>query len=304
MAEHLKTDDLALPYKIEGLNAHGRVVRLSDVVDEVLARHDYPEPIAQLLGEALVLTSMLGSTLKFAGRFVLQINSNGPVSMLVCDVRSSGEMRGHAIIDKDKLAMYGKNPSQSILLGKGHIAFTVDQGPDMENYQGVVPLEGSLTEAAHHYFEQSEQIETRLRLAAAPLMLPGGETKWRAGGIILQQTASDGGMSEDMSEAVSADDWARLTALLETAGDDELLAPDLAGETLVYRLFNEDGVRVFAPLHFHFSCTCSQDRIKNLISTFSESEIQDMLEEDKIAVTCEFCNETYEFDSGKFFPKN
>lgn len=320
MAELLTRDDVALPYKIEGLNAHGRLVRLGSVVHEILSRHDYPEPVARLLGEALVLTSMLGSTLKFDGRFVLQTKSDGPVSMLVCDVSADGMMRGQATIDHKKLSMYGKNPSQNVLLGRGHIALTVDQGPDMENYQGVVPLDGTLLEAAQHYFEQSEQIETCLTLAAAPVVHSephdeGGApthtegqtqvTTWRAGGIILQKTATEGGENgETSSEIMSADDWIRLTALLATTQDDELLSPDLPAETLMYRLFNEDGVRVFEPRHFYFDCTCSRARIENLISTFSESEIQNMLKEDKISVTCEFCNEAYRFDPAQFAQKN
>ena len=169
------SDNIALPYKIEGLDVQGRVVRLGGEIDTILSRHDYPEPVARLLAQAMVLTVMLGSSLKFEGRFVVQTQSDGPVPMLICDMQTSGQIRAYAKIDRDKLAMYGKNPSQQVLMGKGHIAFTVDQGADMENYQGVVPLEGSLTDAAHVYFEQSEQIETRLKLAAEKPKRPRGQ---------------------------------------------------------------------------------------------------------------------------------
>ena len=309
MEDYPPQDNIAMPYRIEGLDAQGRVVRLGHELDTILTRHDYPEPVAKLLGEALVLTTMLGSALKFDGRFVLQTQSDGPVPMLICDVQTSGDMRAYAKIDYEKLSLYGKNPSQSVLLGKGHIAFTVDQGADMENYQGVVPLDGDLTQAAHYYFEQSEQIETRLRLAADLVDLSDGHKVWRGGGILLQKTAREGGQRFDdnidaaenaFQNSCSSDDWLRLTSLLETTEESELLDADLAGEILAYRLFNEDGVRVFETAPLRFSCRCSRARIENIITTFSDEELHDMLEDGMIKVVCEFCNEKFAFDPSDF----
>jgi molecular chaperone Hsp33 len=291
-------DDFSLPYKIENISAHGRVVRLGPVVNEILSRHDYPEPVSRLLGEAVVLTAMLGSMLKFDGRFVMQTQSDGPVSMIVCDAKTDGTLRGHAQIDAERLAALGDAPDQTAMLGQGHIAFTVDQGVDMERYQGIVPLEADLTTAAHHYFTQSEQIQTRLVLAASPLILQGQKTQWRAGGIMIQQTAAEGG--EDISAPVSEDDWHRLTALIETTEADELLDPGLAAERLIYRLYNEDGARVFEPGRFMFNCTCSRDRIERLLGTFTAEEINDMLVDGRVEVKCEFCSETYDFESAQF----
>ncbi len=294
-------DNMVLPYKIEGLDAQGRVVRLGHELHTILSRHDYPEPIARLLGEAMVLTVMLGSSLKFDGRFVVQTQSDGLVPMLICDMKTSGEIRAYAKIDHAKLALYGKNPSQAVLLGQGHIAFSVEQGADMENYQGIVPLEGELIDTAHMYFARSEQIETRVKLAAQKVALPDGETHWRAGGILLQQTAHEGGRRDDGRAArCSDDDWRRLTALLETTEKAELLHPELDAETLVFRLFNEDGVRVFKTRKVHFACTCSKSRIENIIKTFSDEEIYDSLEDGMIKVGCEFCNAKYTFDPALF----
>lgn len=301
------SDNSALPFKIEGLDVQGRIVRLGGEIDTILSRHDYPEPVAQLLAQAMVLTVMLGSSLKFDGRFVVQTQSDGPVPMLICDMQTSGEIRAYAKIDQDKLSMYGKNPSQHILMGRGHIAFTVDQGADMENYQGVVPLEGSLSDAAHMYFEQSEQIETRLKLAAEKTEAPNGVAVWRAGGILLQQTAQEGGWRDDLPTITTAgagncteDDWRRLTSLLETTETDELLDPVLGPEMLAFRLFNEDGVRVFDSINVRFACNCAQDRIERIIQTFSDEEIHDMLEDGMIKVVCEFCSEQYVFDPSAF----
>lgn len=178
-------DNISLPYKIENVSAHGRVVRLGSVINEILSRHDYPEAVSALLGEAVVLTAMLASSMKFEGRFVIQTQSDGPVSMLVCDARSDGSLRGYAKLDQEAFAALGESPTQQDMLGTGHIAFTIDQGPDMERYQGIVPLEDNLLSAALAYFDGSEQVQTHLKLTAMPLFRPGGDMEWRAGGIMI-----------------------------------------------------------------------------------------------------------------------
>ena len=179
-------DNISLPYKIENVSAHGRVVRLGSVINEIITRHDYPEAVSALLGEAVVLTAMLASSMKF-----------------------------------EAFAALGESPSQQDMLGTGHIAFTVDQGTDMENYQGIVPLEDNLLAAALAYFDGSEQVLTHLKLTAMPLFRPGGDMEWRAGGIMIQQTALQGG--SDTSRTSTQDDWVRMQTLMETTGPDELL---------------------------------------------------------------------------------
>ena len=280
-------DNFALPYKIHHLNAHGRLVRVGGVLDEIITRHDYPPALACLLGQGLVLTALLGSALKFEGRFSIQSNSEGVVSTLICEMRTAGAMRGHIIWDKERLARYGDNPSVKTLLGEGHIAFSIQQDGAKDNYQGVVALEGDLLDAAHHYFARSVQIETRLRLVAEPT--PSG---WRAGGVMIQQGADEGGQD---APPLAPDDWTRLTTLLETTSDEELLDNNLTASTLLYRLFNEDGVRVFEPRPLHFACPCSRERIANLLASFTPEEREQSIEEGRITVTCEFCNQSYIF---------
>ena len=292
--------DFTLPFRVEGQDANGRIVKLNHLASDVLSRHDYPEAVGRILGEALVLAAMLGSMLKFDGRFILQLQGKGPISMLVGDYASGGALRGFAQFDADALsaALAQGQTGLSLLGEKGHMAFTVDQGADMERYQGIVPLEGAtLAEAALGYFTQSEQIETSLRLAAAPILLAGGKLEWRAGGILLQQGARDGGYENapDSELREVSDDWQRLTIMLQTTEDSELLDSELEAETLACRLFNEDGVRVFDKRALHFSCPCSRERVHNMLVGLPEDDRQQMVEDKSIEVRCEFCNELYEF---------
>ena len=172
-------DDTIMPFEVAKLDLRGRIVRLGPAVDEILTRHAYPEPVAKLLGEAIVLTTMLGSALKIEGRFILQTQSDGPVRMLVVDFMAPDRVRACARFDKAQVAeaVASGEVNAGDLLGKGHLAMTIDQGPDTNRYQGLVALDGrSLEEVAHEYFVRSEQIPTRVRLAVAEELCaaPGG----------------------------------------------------------------------------------------------------------------------------------
>ena len=307
------SSDYALPFRIEGQNVNGRAVKLNSLASDVLLRHDYPEAVSRLLGEALVLASMLGTMLKFDGRFILQLQGSGPISMLMADYTPEenglGGLRGFAQFDEAALAAALKAgaPPMALLGDKAHMAFTVDQGADMERYQGIVPLEGdTLADAALGYFERSEQIGTALKLAAAPLLLPGGKTEWRAGGIVVQQMAATGGVvdietpPEGDPERVD-DDWNRLEILLQTTEDSELLDSDVSGEALAYRLFHEDGVRVFEPRALTFACPCTRQRVLNMLAGLSETDRAEMQAQDNVEVRCEFCNENYVFAPDEAF---
>src|SRR6185312_1686512 len=185
-------DDTVMPFEVAKLDLRGRVVRLGPAVDEILARHAYPQPVAKLLGEAVVLTIMLGSSLKIDGRFILQTQSDGPVRMLVVDFTAPDKVRACARFDKQRVAdaIDQGHADAGALLGQGHLAMTVDQGPDMNRYQGLVALDGgTLEDAAHEYFLRSEQIPTKVRLAVAEELRQadgGARHRWRAGGILLQ----------------------------------------------------------------------------------------------------------------------
>jgi molecular chaperone Hsp33 len=312
-------DDTVQPFAVAALDLRGRVVRLGPAIDEILSRHDYPAPVAKLLGEAIVLTALLGSSLKFSGKFILQTQTDGPVRMLVVDFTTPGRLRACARFDKERVAeaIAAGQTSAGALLGQGHLAMTIDQGPDMSRYQGLVAVQGESLEAtAHEYFRRSEQIPTRVRLAVAEeFRMDGGEGvrhRWRAGGILLQflpksaermrQADLDPGDAPQGTapHVVPEDDaWVEGRSLMSTVEDIELIDPALSSERLLYRLFHERGVRVFRNVAVRAQCSCSRDGVASMLRSFSAEDRDHMVEDGAIRVTCEFCNATYVFAPGE-----
>ena len=287
-------DDLVATFQIEGWPVRGRIVRLGDAVHEILTRHDYPEAVANLLGEACALAALVGSSLKFDGRLIVQAQGDGPVAYVVVDYDTEGSLRGYCRFDAERLAEVSSGfarPGARTLLGQGVFIMTVDQGPDMDRYQGVTPIEGeTLALCAEQYFAQSEQTPTRIRLAVGQADTGQGPT-WRAGGLLIQNIAAD------ETRGDTADAWVRAQALFETTGEDELIDPTLPADTLLWRLFNEDGVRLFEPRPLKAFCRCSLERIEGMLESFSADERADMVEDDgKVRVTCEYCSRIYELD--------
>ena len=301
-------DDAALPFEVAELDLRGRLTRLGPALDDILTRHDYPAPVGKLLGEAIVLATLLGSSLKFEGRFILQTQTDGPVSFLVVDFQAPDRLRAYARFDAARL-MPGQD--SGALLGKGHLAMTVDQGPDMSRYQGLVALDGgSLEDAAHEYFLRSEQIPTRVRLAVGEEWRGDGGPKhrWRAGGMLLQFLPKaperarqpdlhpgDAPAGVETHEVAEDDAWVEGQSLIATVEDLELIDPELSGEQLLYRLFHERGVRVFKPLPLKAKCSCSRDAVSDMLKSFAPADRADMVKDDKVVVTCEFCSSVYEF---------
>jgi molecular chaperone Hsp33 len=304
-------DDIVLPFAIEALDVRGRLVRLGPSIDEILTRHAYPPAIARLVGEAAALTALLGAALKSDGRLQLQTRSDGIVDMIVVDFDAPDRLRAFARFDEAKLVAAVPGTE---LLGRGHLALTIEQGSDVARYQGVVALDGQgLEEAAHQYFRQSEQIPTFVRLAVAE-SLTGAATNWRAGGLLLQflpasierQRRADlapGDVPEGASvpEILEDDAWAEAKALAATVEDHELVDPGLSSERLLYRLFHERGVTVFSPQSLRAACRCSDERIATMLRNFTQAERDDMVGDNgKIGVTCEFCSTYREFDPADF----
>lgn len=301
-------DDAVLPYEVDALDVRGRLVRLGPALDDILTKHDYPAPVGKLLGEAIVLTTLLGSALKFEGRFILQAQTDGPVSFLVVDYMAPDRLRAYARFDAARLR---SAKDSGTLLGRGHLAMTIDQGPDMSRYQGLVALDGgSLEEAAHEYFLRSEQIPTRVRLAVGEewRSSDGGKHRWRAGGMLMQflpkaperarQADLHPGDAPEGSEvhSVAEDDaWVEARSLIETVEDVELIDPELSGERLLFRLFHERGVRVFNSQVLEARCSCSRDAVASMLKSFSPDDRAAMVKDDKVVVTCEFCSSVYQF---------
>jgi len=308
-------DDTILPFQVEALDLRGRLVRFGPAIDTILSRHRYPAPVAKLVGEAIVLTVLLGSTLKFEGRFILQTQSDGPVRMLVIDYTTPGKVRACARFDAARVeaAIAQRAADPGALLGRGHLAMTIDQGPDTARYQGIVALEGKdLEHAAHEYFMRSEQIPTRVRLAVAEELragTDGARHRWRAGGLLLQflpeaqerarqRDLDPGDVPEGIELDVPSEDdaWVEGRSLVATVEDVELIDPDVSSEQLLYRLFHERGVRVFRAKDLHAQCSCSREGVERMLRSFPQDDRDHMVENGKITVTCEFCNSTYVFE--------
>lgn len=307
-------DDVVLPFAVEPLDVRGRVVRLGPSIDTLLARHGYPDAVARVIGEAAALTVMLGSSLKFEGRFQLQTKTDGAIDMVVVDFNAPDRLRATARFDQDKLDALGSGPLKTgELLGNGYLAMTIDHGTERSRYQGVVALEGQgFEEAAHQYFRQSEQIPTQVRLAVAEQVEEGRHT-YRAGGLMIQflPTSPDrmrqadlspgdipeGHPSNELATPSEDDAWVEAKLLLGTVEDHELVDPAVSSERLLYRLFHERGVRVFEGQHVHEECSCSRERIMTMMRRFSLDDRRHMVGDNgRIGVTCEFCSEFYDLD--------
>jgi molecular chaperone Hsp33 len=297
-----RPDDLIQPFRIDPFALRGRLVRLGPTVDRILSQHDYPEPVAAVLGEAITLAVMLSGMLKYDGVFTLQTKSDGPVKLIVADVSTEGAVRGYAQYDRDRLGSVpapgfpkaGGSPSVPALIGSGYIAFTVDQGEHTERYQGIVELVGgTLAECVHHYFRQSEQVEAALKVAVAQLPDAGGARQWRAGALMIQRLPRE---SFTLERETEDDAWRRAAIFMSSSTSAELVDPALAPERLLFRLFHEDGVRAHTPHPLAAQCRCSQRRVETVLRALTPDEILDMKVDGKITVTCEFCSAVYDFD--------
>ena len=265
-------------FLIDRSNVRGEVVRLTDSWQEILRRADYPHSVRVLLGEAVAATALLAETIKFDGSLTLQVRGAGQVELLVVQVTSDNTFRGMA-----KCADEVSGETLQELLGDGQMAITIEMGEGKQDYQGIVPLQGDrLQDAIQGYFENSEQLPTRVWLTADESSVSG---------LFLQKLP---GVTEVEGEA-DQDQWSRVTQLAATVKPEELQALD-AGR-LLYRLFNEEEVRLFEAQELNFQCTCSRERTAAAIKAMQKEEALEIVaEEGDIKVQCQFCKADYVFD--------
>jgi molecular chaperone Hsp33 len=278
------------PFFLPKQPVRGRLIRLGPLANTLLTRHDHAPPVRILLGQALALVAGLATALKFSGSFSLQAKGDGLVPMLLADCTDTGALRGYA-----RLAENAVLPDEPLaaraLMGDGYLAFTVDQGPDTERHQGIVSLEGdSLADMALHYFSTSEQIPYFIHLSC-------GETAhgWRAAALILERIAGAGGIDPELSEADQEEAWRTAKILAATITDDELLDDSLTPERILYRLFHGEGVAVDRPRPLAYGCRCSRARLADVLSGFSNDDLDHMTIDGDIIMTCEFCNFDFRF---------
>jgi molecular chaperone Hsp33 len=280
-------DDLIQPFTMESSGLHGQLVRLGPALDAPLRAHDYPDSVAMLLGEAMALVAGLSGSMKFKGTFSLQARGDGPIKLMVADVATDGSIRGYADCAGAAPASGASIPQ---LLGAGRLIFTIDQGPDTERYQGIVEIQGaSLADCVQHYFRQSGQFTAGVVLACQR----DKAGQWRGGALVLQRFPEE----EDPHGDDSMEDaWRTAIALMGSCRAEELCDPQMGAHDLLFRLFHEDGVRVFTPKPLAFACKCSRARMEAAVAMLSAQEIEDMTIDHKITVTCQFCNAERVFD--------
>ncbi len=282
------------PFHLPSRPVRGRLVRLGPLAHALLGRHQNPPAVTRLAGEALALSAGLSSALKYRGSFSLQAKGDGPVSMLLADCTQEGALRGYARTDEARFAELvaaSPEPSALKLLGQGYLAFTVDQGGEMDRYQGIVSIEGeTLSDMALHYFRTSEQLQYDVHLAAG--MTPDG---WRAAALILERVAGEGGIDPELDQAAQDEAWRTATTLAATITDAELLDDSLLPDRLVWRLFGAEGVAVDRPRALAYGCRCSRAKLSGILESFPETDLDEMAVDGDIVMTCEFCKYDFRF---------
>ena len=306
-SNHISYEDMVLPFQIENADVTGRFIRSQDVIHDILERHNYPEPIARLLGEALLVTGMIGSGMKLRHRLLIQIQSDGAISMVIAEYRASGTMRGYVKFKQDMFERWtgGEDVNPFLLLGKGHVAMTVDDGENMTPYQGIVPLEGqSLSAVILRYIEQSDQILSSLKLHLEKISITDEKSVWRGGAIILQKLGRAG---EDfktiLPDEEALETWQRACALFHTVQNDEIIDAELSPDRLLYRLFHEDGIRIFPKTSISFACSCDAKRLRVILGNNSPEDLTHMAVDGIIHADCQFCNAHYDFPLSEFLQK-
>lgn len=302
--QELLADDMVRTFRIGATRVLGRHVRLGAALDTVMRQHDYLDSLSGLLGELMALSVVLSHSIKYDGRFTVQTKGDGPVRMMVADISSAGAIRGYADISGEIpiMAELGDAPVPR-LLGAGYLAFTVDQGPDTERYQGIVPLEGpTLSACAHDYFRRSEQIETGIVLACGRV-----DGAWRASALMLQRLPEgrdlpSGEEAQPLGDAAFTDEeeeddlWRRSMILMSSVKTDELLDPALNSDRLLFRLFGAESVWAYPPRGLAFGCPCSRARAAGMLRGLPRGEVEQLKLDGQVEVTCQFCNRTQSFD--------
>ncbi len=279
------------PFHLPRRPVRGRLIRLGKLADALLSRHDHPHAVSLLCGQALALVAALGAGLKFRGSFSLQAKGDGPVSPLQADCTDTGALRCYARVDAEKIAGAPGEPTAAQLLGEGALAFTVDQGADMDRYQGIVAIEGEdLASMTLHYLSTSEQLRSDIRLASAST-----PTGWRAAALVLERVAGSGGIDPDLDDAAQDEAWRTATTLAATVTDGELLDDDLSAETLLWRLFGAEGVVADRPRALAYGCRCSRQRLAGILERFGHDDLDHMAVDGAIVMNCEFCNVAFRF---------
>lgn len=294
-------NDKCISFSLDNNAFRGRIVRLDHILSDIFAPRRYPQNVEAAMSETTALGIMLASLMKYDGYFTLQMQGDGPISVLVTDVTSKGVVRTAAKFDEQKMVAAqelrkteGELEATPHWLGRGSLIFTIDQGKNTDLYQGIVDLKGkNLAECAMRYFKQSEQIDTYLRL----FVRPNGK-EWQAAGILIQKMPANGGKESESPE--NAEElWNEAKILTDSLKDEEIFDRNLPLEDILYRLYHEHKVAVVKESEYHFGCRCSREKLFATLSNMKPEDIESLAENGKIVATCNFCGQTYSFDKGE-----
>lgn len=294
-------NDKCISFSLDNNAFRGRIVRLDHILSDIFAPRRYPQNVEAAMSETTALGIMLASLMKYDGYFTLQMQGDGPISVLVTDVTSKGVVRTAAKFDEQKMVAAqelrkteGELEATPHWLGRGSLIFTIDQGKNTDLYQGIVDLKGkNLAECAMRYFKQSEQIDTYLRLFVRP-----NDKEWQAAGILIQKMPANGGKESESPE--NAEElWNEAKILTDSLKDEEIFDHNLPLEDILYRLYHEHKVAVVKESEYHFGCRCSREKLFATLSNMKPEDIESLAENGKIVATCNFCGQTYSFDKGE-----
>lgn len=294
-------NDKCISFSLDNNAFRGRIVRLDHILSDIFAPRRYPQNVEAAMSETTALGIMLASLMKYDGYFTLQMQGDGPISVLVTDVTSKGVVRTAAKFDEQKMIAAqelrkteGELEATPHWLGRGSLIFTIDQGKNTDLYQGIVDLKGkNLAECAMRYFKQSEQIDTYLRLFVRP-----NDKEWQAAGILIQKMPANGGKESESPE--NAEElWNEAKILTDSLKDEEIFDRNLPLEDILYRLYHEHKVAVVKESEYHFGCRCSREKLFATLSNMKPEDIESLAENGKIVATCNFCGQTYSFDKGE-----
>ncbi len=292
--------DNCLAFQIEGQDIKGRIIRLDQTLNEVLNKHHYPDDIKRELGQAMAITALLGSMMKFEGILTFQLQSTGVIQNMVSDFAKenegggssgSGVVRGYCGMAKD---IAPDTPA----LGDGKLVITIDQGQYMDRYQGIVKLkDNSLKESVKEYFHTSEQLPSQLMVSCDK----GPDGRWQAAALMIQHLArsSKDELATAHDEVQRQDHWNTASVLLTTLKSAELLDGNLSLQDILMRLYHEAGVRVFTTTEMTTGCRCSEKKLRTVLTSFSVEELTDIAVDGIITMTCEFCMTDHKFELKK-----
>ncbi len=281
--------DTLQKFLFENASVRGELVELSDTWQQVQARKDYPEPVRTLLGEMLAAAALLSANLKFNGMIVMQMHGDGPVRLLVVECDSELQLRATAKLAPDAMIDNDATLTQLVNVhGNGRFAITLDPKdklPGQQPYQGIVPLDGdSVAVVIENYMLRSEQLDTRLWLAADRNV---------SRGLLLQKLPKEGGTGVSLAD--DAETWNHTVTLASTLRREELLSTDIS--TLMHRLFWQETIRLFEPVHPGFRCSCTREKVGNMLRMLGQQEVESALAElGELAINCDFCGQHYAFD--------